>query len=377
MEQAKLLVMADFALPRPALQQTLSEVRLLDWTGIAGLPAFRSGLLEFPEKAETQMTYDGPDAEGDTLLHWCGIRIRISRHLIEFRFPALFKTWLDFPYFRMGLNRFLSTFLRPFQCGSLIFLPSHWTQRESGIHNEWQRKRLQQMQEQITSRENSFKRCRLHLQHCLGETEAHAHSATYPNYVESDFFAVDAGPLCIIAALYAPIAAEELPLHASQTTKHTDFQCCPGLRDNACPFMGYQRYRTAEARPCRLLPFYDRKKYPEPNSAIQTEGIARWNANCFFSMELHQEYLKLHFHRSAPELLYGTYKTEVLDLIHRLLKTFSVREMLLYSAYCTEDLPPDADYDALKQQLSAQYTAYSRLEDIASWSEGYLETERL
>lgn len=377
MEQARLLVMADFSLPRAALQQTLAEVRLLDWTSVAALPAFRSGMLEFPETADTQLIYDGLNADGDALLHWCGIRMRISRNLIEFRFPALYKTWLDFPYFRRGLNRFLCTFLRPFQSGNLIFLPSHWTQRESGIHNEWQRKRLQQMQEQITSKENSFKRCRLHLQHCLGETEAHAHSATYPNYVEAGFFSLDAGPLCIAAALHTPVAPEALPLHAGQTEKHTDFLCCPELRESACPFAGYHRYRPAETRPCKLLPFYDSSKYPGLQTAIQTDGFARWNASCFFSMELHPGYVMLRFHRTAPELLYGGHKAEVLQLIRRLLKTFSVREMLLYSAYCTEDLPPDADYDALKQQLSAQYTAYSRLEDIASWSEGYLETEAL
>lgn len=377
MEQAKLLVMADFTLPRTSLQQTLSEVRLLDWQFLAAMPAFRSGMLEFPENTENQLAYEGKNTEGDILLQWCGIRIRISRNLIEFRFPALYKTWLDFPYFRMGLNRFLSTFLRPFQCEHLIFLPSRWIQRESSIHNEWQRKRLQQMQEQITSRENSFKRCRLHLQHCLGDTEAHAHSDTYPNYVETDFFSTDAGSLCIIAALRTPITPEALPLYADRTTQYTDFVCFPELRDNACPFMSYQRYRTAEPRPCRLLPYYDRKKYPGLNTAIQTKGFARWNEQCFFSLELHPEYLKLQFLRGAPELLYGEHKVKIHNLLQRVLKMFSIKEILCCSEFCIDELTENTTYATLKQHLSTHYADYFRLEDITSWSEGYLKTELL
>lgn len=373
MEQARLIVMADFALPRNGLQQVLSEVRLLDWTSIAGFPAFRIGMLFFPESVESQIAFEGRNAEGDVLMQWCGIHIRISRNLIEFQIPALYKTWSDFPYFRMGLNRFLSTFLRPFQCKNLLFIPSRWTQRESSIHNAWQRKRLQQMQLQITSGENSFKRCRMHLQHCLGESRPHAHSETYPTYAESDFFHIDAGPLRISAALRTPITADSLPLYARQITALTDFYCIPEWRDNACPYRSYNRYRPSEVRACRLYPHYETEKYPDLQTSILTEGRARWNAHCFFSMELHSEYVNLLFHRGAPELLYGSSKTKMRILLQYILKEFSVREMLLYSEYCLDELSENTGFDNLKQHLSSHYIKYSRAEDMDSWSEGYIE----
>lgn len=367
--------MADFALSETDFRQILSEVRLLDWQTIAEDASFRSGLLDFPEEAEEQIIYDGTNTDGELLLHWCGIHIRISRNLIAFRFPALFKTWADFPYFRMGLDRFLCTFLRPFQCRQLLFLPSHWTQRESGIHNDWQRKRLQQMQQQITTRENSFKRCRLHLQHCLGDARVHPHADTYPYYVESDFFSLDAGPLRITAALRTPIAPTRLPAYAAALTRDTVFSCCPEVRDNACPMMGYNRYSPADIRSCRLQPYYDMEKFADLDTAIRTEARVRWNAHCFFSLELHADYVELRFHRGAPELLYGNQKAEILRLLRGILSDFPIGETLLYAATCREALPEDADFQTLKQHLCAHYAGYSRLEDMDSWNEGYLLLE--
>ena len=168
MKQAELLVMADYALPRETVPQTTAEVRLLSWEAIGRDEDFQGGFRQFPETVEPQMDYMGTTSEGDRLLHWCGIRIRISRHVITFHLPVLFKTWLDFDACRIGLNRFLCTFLRPFQCERLLFLPSCWEQPEQCIHNELQRKRLAQMQYKITHAETSFKRCRQHLEHCLG-----------------------------------------------------------------------------------------------------------------------------------------------------------------------------------------------------------------
>ena len=105
MEQARLLVMADYVLPAEALQKTVTEVRLLDWSAIGSDEDFTGGFLMFPEKPETQISFLGTNPEGDHMLQWCGISIRISRNVIAFRFPALFRTWLDFEAFRIGLMR--------------------------------------------------------------------------------------------------------------------------------------------------------------------------------------------------------------------------------------------------------------------------------
>ena len=370
MEQARLLVMADYVLPPEALQKTVTEVRLLDWSAIGRDSDFTGGLLEFPEIPEKQLSFLGTTPEGDRLLQWCGIRIRISRHVIAFSFPALFKTWLDFECFRIGLNRFLCTFLRPFQCERLLFLPSGWIQPEGSIHNELHRKRLAQMQYKITHAETSFKRCRQHLEHCLGGAAPSLREADEPTYWETSFFAADAGRLCCIAAL--PPDAGDLTDCAEQLTERFLFTCRPDFRENTCAFAAYMRKKPSEPRGCRLQPAFDQKKNTDFRTAVESEGVARWNAHCFFSMEMRPTHVVIRFRKTATELLYGPLKEDCLRFMQQMLHPFRPEEILLCSHTLLEGLPEEPDFAQIRRHLENHYTGYTDLDDIGSWSEGYV-----
>ena len=370
MEQARLLVMADYKLSSEALQKTVTEVRLLDWNTIGNDKDFSGGLLDFPEMPEPLITYLGANQEGDRLLQWCGISIRISRNVIVFCFPALFKTWLDFEAFRIGLDRFLCKFLRPFQNTSLLFLPSYWKTSEYNIRNETHRKRLALMQQKITHAETSFKRCRQHLAHCLGEPAPSLREATEPTYWETSFFDADAGRLCCIAAL-APNNAP-LSLRAEHLTRDIRFQCLPLFRENACTFAAYMRKKPSDPRSCRLQPDYDRRKYPDFCSAIEAEQAARWNAHCFFSMELRSTHVTIRFRKTATELLYGPMKEDCLRFLQELLSPLYPKELLLCSHTLLEKLPEESDFMQIRHHLEGHFTGYTSPEDIGSWNEAYV-----
>lgn len=370
MEQARLLVMADYGLSPEAMRKTVTEVRLLDWSAIGRDNDFTGGFLTFPETPENQISFLGTNAEGDRTLQWCGIGIRISRNVIAFRFPALFRTWLDYEAFRISLDRFLCEFLRPFQSKQLLFLPSNWEQPEAGIRNETHRKRLAQMQHKITHGETSFKRCRQHLAYCLGEATPSLREAIEPTYWETSFFDADAGRLCCIAAL-SPGSSNLADL-AGRLTQEIRFQCLPLFRENACAFAAYMRKKPSQPRSCQLQPDYDRGKYPDFSSAVETEEAARWNAHCFFSMELRPTYVAIRFRKTATELLYGPLKEDCLRFMRQMLLPFRPTEILLCSHTLLENLPDNADFAQIRSHLEEHFTGYTSKEEIGSWSEGYV-----
>ena len=370
MKQAELLVMADYALPPEMLPQTIAEVRLLDWPALAMDADFQAGFISFPEQPEPQMAYLGYTQEGDRLLQWCGIRIRISRHVIAFHLPVLFKTWLDFEACRIGLDRFLCTFLRPFQSGNMLFLPSFWIQPENSIHNELHRKRLAQMQNKITQAETSFKRCRQHLAHCLGNTAENWREADEPTYKGTSFFNADAGRLCCVAAL--PPDTFSLADRAERMTERLRFTCRPHFRENACAYAPYMRKRVSEPRGCRLLPAFDHGKYPDFRTAVATEGVARWNAHCFFSLTLHPDRLTVRFRKTATGLLYGPDKSDCIGFFQELLAPLHPTELLLCSHTLLDEVPETNDFKGILNYLQQHYTGYSDLDDIASWNLAFI-----
>lgn len=370
MEPARLLVMADYTIPHDMRRKTLAEVRLLDWPRIAGKACLRDFFPDFPEKPETQIELTDNCTNDEWRLEWCGIKIRLSSNIITFSFPIPFKTWLDFEAFRIGLDRFLCEFLRPFQSTSLLFLPSYWDTPEYSIRNEWHRKRLIQAQQKITTSETSFKRCRQHLAYCLGEAAPSLREATEPTYWETSIFDAEAGRLCCIAAL-AP-KTSNLADRAGQLTQEIRLQCIPLFRENACAFAAYMRKKPSQPRSCRLQPDYDRGKYPDFSSAIEAEEAARWNSHCFFSMELRPTYVAIRFRKTATELLYGAMKEDCLRFMQQMLLPFRPTEILLCSHTLLEDLPEKADFAQIRRHLEEHFTGYTSLEEIGSWSEGYV-----
>lgn len=374
MGQAHLVVLADFGLAERDIAKTLKEVRLLQWRQFAEDPCFRMGFPIFPAEAETQLGYSRRNAEGDTLLEWCGIRIRLSRHLIQCDFPCPFKTWCDSEPFRISINRFLCTLLRPFLCTEALFLPSFWTVEDYRFQNEWQRKRLYQLQAKITQKENSFKRSCLHLQHCLGEAAEDFRDSGKPAYWKQAFFDMDSGPLRLTGKLPAPLETTKLLALAEQLTRDAVFSCMPLCRINSCPYTAYDKNRPSAEHSCRLRPHFDRKKHPNFAAAIRMEGAAAWNAHCYFALELRSDHFTLQFGKTIAELLYGKRKADFQAIGRYWCGQLQATEVLLTSAYAWEGCDEAAAYADKKRFLENRFTAYASVEEIPSWTSAYVCT---
>ncbi|MBR6919767.1 MAG: hypothetical protein IKN37_05570, partial [Bacteroidales bacterium] len=187
---------------------------------------------------------------------------------------------------------------------------------------------------------------------------------------ETSFFDADAGRLCCIAAL-SPETSNLSDL-AGRLTQKIRFQCLPLFRENACAFAAYMRKKPSQPRSCQLQPDYDRGKYPDFCSAVEAEQAARWNAYCFFSMELRPTHLAIRFRKTATELLYGPLKEDCLRFMRQMLLPFRPTEILLCSHTLLENLPDNADFAQIRSHLEEHFTGYTSLEEIGSWSEGYV-----
>lgn len=126
-----------------------------------------------PDTAQ-QMEFKEADIDGNLYFSVNNIGIRVSKHLIEFRFPFMFRVIVDYVALRNAYYRWLHAFLSPFQTTAIIELPSFWEYEEHEIRNEWHRRRLYDLQHKITTNSDSFKRVSLNLTHCLGAPETEA-----------------------------------------------------------------------------------------------------------------------------------------------------------------------------------------------------------
>ncbi len=121
-----------------------------------------------PDTAE-DIIFKKKDTNGDLYFTVNQIDIRISKHLIQFNFPFIFRAMLDFDALRQAYHVFLYFFLSPFQTTEIVLFPSFWKYDEHEIKNEWHKKRLYKLQDKIVNHASSFKRSKLNLNHCLGE----------------------------------------------------------------------------------------------------------------------------------------------------------------------------------------------------------------
>lgn len=119
-----------------------------------------------PDKAE-KIVFQKIDMDGNIYFSVNQIEIRISKHLIRFRFPFIFRVFVDYEALRQAYFIFLHAFLLPFHTTEIIAFPSFWNYNEYEIKNQWHRKRLCELQYKIVHEAISYKRCKLNLAHCL------------------------------------------------------------------------------------------------------------------------------------------------------------------------------------------------------------------
>ncbi len=125
---------------------------------------------KIPEIAE-KIRYKHTDLDGTIYFSFNNIEIRIAKHLLQFRFPFVFRVIIDFELLKKSYHAFLYKFLSPFQTTALIAYPSFWHYEAYEIRNDWHERRLYELQNKIVNTAHSFNRTRLNLKHALGDPE--------------------------------------------------------------------------------------------------------------------------------------------------------------------------------------------------------------
>ncbi len=174
MRQAHLIWIADHRLDIKQQDEILSLCLQIDVKDLLQNALDVQAQLEnykIPEIAQS-LTYQHTDSDGEMYFSVNDIEIRIAKHLIQFRFPFIFRVLVDFELLRNKYNAFLHEFLAPFQTSALIAYPSFWNYEEYEIRNEWHRRRLYELQNKIVNTCHSFHRTRLNLKHALGESDS-------------------------------------------------------------------------------------------------------------------------------------------------------------------------------------------------------------
>jgi hypothetical protein len=121
---------------------------------------------ENPKEPQT-IQIEQIDEEGVIWLSLNEIRIKIHKHIIQLRFPVIFRAFFDYAYLQEAIYDLLKKIF--ISCGTteLAAYPSHWDYASYEIKNDWHRKRLLILQEKICEKCNSYRRTKLNLRLCL------------------------------------------------------------------------------------------------------------------------------------------------------------------------------------------------------------------
>jgi hypothetical protein len=95
------------------------------------------------------------------------IQIKIHKHIIQLRFPVIFRAFFDYENLRNAIYELLKKWFIP--CGSteMSIYPSYWLYAAYEIKNDWHQRRLILLQDKICNHCNSYKRTKLNLRQCL------------------------------------------------------------------------------------------------------------------------------------------------------------------------------------------------------------------
>jgi len=107
------------------------------------------------------------DKDGSIWLAINDIHIKIQKHIIQLRFPIIFRVFFDYDNLQNAIYELLKKWFVP--CGSteMIVYPSYWLYAPYEIKNDWHRRRLIILQDKICNQCNSYKRTKLNLRQCL------------------------------------------------------------------------------------------------------------------------------------------------------------------------------------------------------------------
>ena len=123
----------------------------------------------FNKESENQqdIQIEKQDKDGSIWLAINDIHIKIQKHVIQLRFPVIFRAFFDYDNLQNAIYKLLEKWFIP--CGSteMSVYPSYWLYASYEIKNDWHKRRLIILQDKICNQCNSYKRTKLNLRQCL------------------------------------------------------------------------------------------------------------------------------------------------------------------------------------------------------------------
>lgn len=96
-----------------------------------------------------------------------GIEIIIRKHIIQLRFPFIFRSFFDYVPLRKAVETLLIKWFASFGADEYTAYPSFWGQSFTEVRNPQHEKRLAVLQDKICHQCVSYKRTKLNLEFCL------------------------------------------------------------------------------------------------------------------------------------------------------------------------------------------------------------------
>jgi hypothetical protein len=128
---------------------------------------YASHLFNCEPEIPQDIQLEKQDIDGAVWLIVNNIQVKIHKHIIQLRFPIIFRAFFDYDNLRNAVYELLKKWFIP--CGSteMSIYPSYWLYAPYEIKNEWHQRRLILLQEKICHQCNSYKRTKLNLRQCL------------------------------------------------------------------------------------------------------------------------------------------------------------------------------------------------------------------
>lgn len=95
------------------------------------------------------------------------IDIKIRKHILQLRFPFIFRSFFDYAPLRKAVEALLMKWFALFGANEYVAYPSFWQQSFTDVRNPQHKKRLAVLQDKICHQSVSYKRTKLNLEFCL------------------------------------------------------------------------------------------------------------------------------------------------------------------------------------------------------------------
>jgi len=183
MAQPKLYIVADNYLDisnclycRSLLEELAIEMELEHYLFYA------SHLTNEPPPPKEPLRFQKTDDAGTLWFEVNGITIKLTKNIIQLKFPIIFRSFPDYANLRIAIYAFLLKLLSVCKSTEITAYPSYWEHYPHEVKNHWHRQRLLAAQKRICEDCTSYKRTKQHLTRCLSKESSDLKQLAHKRY---------------------------------------------------------------------------------------------------------------------------------------------------------------------------------------------------